>query len=721
MPIILGDDGSNTLAGSAADDTLLGLGGDDTLIGNGGQDSIDGGAGFDTADFAGIDGDINVNLADGVERGVTNSVFVSIEAVAGGDGSDAITGDANANWLEGRAGDDVLYGAGGSDTLVGGTGSNLLDGGDGQDILRYDWATGAVLVNLADHLGEAHDPLDSTVIVAEDLVLNVEHVIGGAGDDTLIGDDGWNYLLGGGGDDSVSGGAGNDTLVAGQGEDTLDGGAGFDTADFSSSTANLHVNLTAGRETLDTKSILVNIEAAIGGSGDDVLTGEASGNWLDGRAGDDTIRGNDGNDTLVGGLGDNRLDGGTGDDVADYSWSNTGIHADIAAGTVAHQGGTDVLLNIEHIVGSALGDTIAGSAAANFIQGGDGNDSITAGAGNDTIAAGEGADTIDGGDGIDFVDFASAASGMALHLATGTEDTTGSVVTSIEGVLGSTLSDLFDGDANANWIDGRAGDDTIHGFDSQDTLIGGLGSNVLDGGDGSDVVRYDWMDAPVLVDLGAGTATGAGVHDTLASIEAVIGTLASDTITGGDENGYFFGGLGDDVVSGGAGDDTIAAGAGHDTVDGGAGFDLVDFGGVQSAVSVDLAAGTESTTGTSLASIEAVIGTNGDDAIRGGTGNDWLSGGAGADTLEGGLGNDSLLGGAGADRFALHQGDGFDVIFGFETGVDVIDEAGRADAGTAPNIFQDGSNLVIAFGNGDTLYLVGTSFATFNAGTDLLV
>lgn len=493
--------------------------------------------------------------------------------------------------------------------------------------------------------------------------------------------------------------------------------------DFSSSTADLRINLTAGHETLDTKSLLVGIEAAIGGSGNDVLTGETSGNWLDGRDGDDTIRADDGNDTLVGGLGDNRLDGGAGDDVADYSWTTAGIHVDLAAGTVVHQGGTDVLVSIEHIVGSALGDTIAGSAVANFIQGGDGNDSISAGAGNDTIAAGQGADTIDGGDGdgVDFVDFASATSGMALHLATGAEDTTGSVVASIEGVLGSALADLFDGDANANWIDGRAGDDTIHGFDSQDTLIGGLGSNVIDGGAGDDVLRYDWMDAPVVVDLAAGTATGAGVHDTLTSIEAVIGTVASDTIAGGAENNYIMGGLGDDLVSGGEGDDTIGAGAGHDTVDGGAGFDLVDFGAVQSAVVVDLAAGTESTTGTSLASIEAVVGTNGNDAIRGEAGNDWLSGGAGNDTLEGGLGSDSLLGGAGADQFVFHQGDGFDVVFGFETGIDVIDEAGRSDAGTAPNIFQDGSNLVIAFGNGDTLYLVGTSFATFNAGTDLLV
>ena len=35
------------------------------------------------------------------------------------------------------------------------------------------------------------------------------------------------------------------------------------------------------------------------------------------------------------------------------------------------------------------------------------------------------------------------------------------------------------------------------------------------------------------------------------------------------------------------------------------------------------------------------------------------------------------------------------------------------------NSAEQGSDLVIAFQNGDNLYLVGTSLATFNAQTDL--
>ena len=42
-----------------------------------------------------------------------------------------------------------------------------------------------------------------------------------------------------------------------------------------------------------------------------------------------------------------------------------------------------------------------------------------------------------------------------------------------------------------------------------------------------------------------------------------------------------------------------------------------------------------------------------------------------------------------------------------------------ADPTFAPTIFEYGSDLVIAFGGGDNLYLVGESLSTFNAATDL--
>lgn len=53
-------------------------------------------------------------------------------------------------------------------------------------------------------------------------------LFGGAGDDTIQGDDGRDYIRGGAGNDTLHGGAGSDTLVAGAGNDKLYGDDGDD-------------------------------------------------------------------------------------------------------------------------------------------------------------------------------------------------------------------------------------------------------------------------------------------------------------------------------------------------------------------------------------------------------------------------------------------------------------------------------------------------------------
>ena len=52
--------------------------------------------------------------------------------------------------------------------------------------------------------------------------------------------------------------------------------------------------------------------------------------------------------------------------------------------------------------------------------------------------------------------------------------------------------------------------------------------------------------------------------------------------------------------------------------------------------------------------------------LLGSDGADCIVGGAGKDTLIGGGGNDSLWGGKGADTFIYANGDGRDVIYGFD-------------------------------------------------------
>jgi len=56
------------------------------------------------------------------------------------------------------------------------------------------------------------------------------------------------------------------------------------------------------------------IKNAIGGSGNDIITGNGEANILTGGNGNDSISGSSGNDTLNGGSGADILDGGTGSD-----------------------------------------------------------------------------------------------------------------------------------------------------------------------------------------------------------------------------------------------------------------------------------------------------------------------------------------------------------------------------------------------------------------------
>ncbi|GGE16625.1 hypothetical protein GCM10011360_01720 [Primorskyibacter flagellatus] len=69
------------------------------------------------------------------------------------------------------------------------------------------------------------------------------------------------------------------------------------------------------------------VEAATGGSGDDILTGNDAGNVLSGRGGADWIRGNGGEDTVLGGAGNDTLFGGAGaDEVSGGSGDDLFLH-----------------------------------------------------------------------------------------------------------------------------------------------------------------------------------------------------------------------------------------------------------------------------------------------------------------------------------------------------------------------------------------------------------
>lgn len=347
--------GTEPILGTAGDDAIIGTAGDDIVYAGAGDDDVRGGAGND---------------------------IISGEA-----GDDTLHGDEGNDLLIGGEGDDRLFGSTGNDVLRGDAGDDLLDGGEGVDTVDYSADTAGVTVDLSAGEAEGDDS-------GYDELISIENVIGGSGNDVLIGDDRDNILVGGAGNDRLFGGAGNDILIGGEGDDHIDGGEGFDTLDVSGATGPVSVDFTTGRVSgagIGTDTF-VNIEKLRFGSGDDVVVGGNGDEALDGGAGNDTLKGGAGNDTLWGGEGNDDLDGGSGDDV---------IYG--GAGSDAIKGGS----GHDKIDGGEGDDVIEAGSGDDVILGGSGNDLIDGGSGNDRIEGGAGDDTLSGGSGHDVFVFAA--------------------------------------------------------------------------------------------------------------------------------------------------------------------------------------------------------------------------------------------------------------------------------------------------------------------------
>ena len=126
------------------------------------------------------------------------------------------------------------------------------------------------------------------------------YVLGGAGDDTIVGGD-FN--------DTITGSAGNDQLFGGGGDDRLDGSAGRDIVDGGLGNDRLYGS--AGNDVLTGDS---GVDRLDGGDDNDVLSGGSSADKLYGGYGNDSLYGGNGNDLMNGGVGIDNYYGGAGDD-----------------------------------------------------------------------------------------------------------------------------------------------------------------------------------------------------------------------------------------------------------------------------------------------------------------------------------------------------------------------------------------------------------------------
>lgn len=108
---------------------------------------------------------------------------------------------------------------------------------------------------------------------------------------------------------------------------------------------------------------------------------------------------------------------------------------------------------------------------------------------------------------------------------------------------------------------------------------------------------------------------------------------------------------------------------------------------------------------------------SGDDTLVGGNGRDKLNGGAGNDTLIGGDGNDTLTGGDGADVFVFTNSDDHDGITDFSPNDDRILFDGPFDNFEEVHdaMSQVGSDVVIAYGQNNSIKIVGVDIDDLNA------
>lgn len=205
-----GGTGNDTLTGGAASDTIQGGDGDDTLNGGGGGDTLTGGVGSDKVS-GGPDNDML--YGDGAS---STPACASLpmpgcrDELHGGEGADQLYGGEWGDAYWGGPGDDTLDdpATSGGSFLNGGTGNDLIDGSvpNMRDAVDYSERVNGVQVDLAGHKGGEPGEVD--------LILNVQDINGGSGDDTLHGNALNNRITGNAGIDTIDGGGGGDICVA---------------------------------------------------------------------------------------------------------------------------------------------------------------------------------------------------------------------------------------------------------------------------------------------------------------------------------------------------------------------------------------------------------------------------------------------------------------------------------------------------------------------------
>lgn len=588
-----------TLNGSADNDLLVGGDGADILNGLAGHDELQGGAGADT-----LDGGAGSDFLLG---GTENDTYIFNH---GEIGSETIIE------ADGRVGSDkIVFGAGITasdltftrpalgDLLI--TIDETAGGGtitvDGQfnNMLVENSVAGAIEEIVFDDGSTLDLSTISYTYTASQGEQRIDGVFSGGGDvDILHGNYQHNTIFGLHGDDVIYGGGGND-FIYGNGDpndvgaidnNTIYGGGGHDTI-FVGGSGNAH------------RGAGTNIVHA--GAGNDFVTGGFGDDTYYYESGNDRIAENGGNDTII--LPDNFS-------VDDFSYSTTGkiltLHigtlGDITVSThffdplvlngVAHNfsietvrfadgsefkpldldmdyhgtEGNDIMANTlftsgysgtDYYYGYGGDDIIAdhpytnfthphlSDFSENFFHGGEGNDTLT------------GAANIDGLLRHDTAIYDGSFDQFTIEERIVNDQPTGiMIVTDLNSSEnGDEGTDILQHIDTLQFADGTydLSTEVFTSFGTDDLFVATSNADSFDGGHGYDTVEYSSSNAAITVDLGNDSASGGfATGDTLTSIENVIGSVYTDTITGNFRNNTLTGNQGNDDLQGGLGNDT---------------------------------------------------------------------------------------------------------------------------------------------------------------------
>ncbi len=233
-------------------------------------------------------------------------------------------------------------------------------------------------------------------------------LIGGGSADVIFGDNGDDHIDGGTGNDDLRGSAGNDTVLGGHGRDVIRGNSGID-------------DLRGGAGG-DTIAGGIDNDELRGASGDDAMKGEAGDDYLSGGIDDDLLKGNEGVDTLIGGDGNDSLQGNPGDDLLFGQAGNDDL-----------RGGND-------------NDTLDGGAGNDTLRGNSGDDVFVyaPGAGSDLIVGFEGG--AGAGDVIDLSVYDGVFDAFADVQAAAADDGFGNVVIDLGGDDSITIAKVLEAD-----------------------------------------------------------------------------------------------------------------------------------------------------------------------------------------------------------------------------------------------------------------------------------